>query len=138
MRSLQIARRRCPPCYAWKNLLKLWFFKFHLRVDIYCNSFTIIHLLNDKIGFISNHYLQWIMKVYWKNYSLLPINNKIKNDQLQTMCLVVQYLYLNIQNFGIHIIKNTRCYQDHTKLIKEMAMLKKLQMIHGSIIYFLI
>ena len=30
----------------------------------YCNSFSIIHSLNDKNTSISNHYLRWTMKVH--------------------------------------------------------------------------
>ena len=51
--------------------------------------------------------------------------NITKKDQLQIICLVVQYLYLNIQNFRICIIENTQCYQDHTILVKQIAMQKK-------------
>ena len=63
-------RSRHPPWYVWKKwtYTKLNCYLYHLRVDGYCNSFSIIYLLNDK------------NKFYFKPLSLLNYETTLKQS----------------------------------------------------------
>ena len=91
-------RKSHPACYVWKNELtqNKFIIIFHVRVDGYHNSFTIIQLLNDKNKYYYNNLskmgykgtLKKLMSVAYKQYNK---KRSIANYMLGSTIFVSQY-----------------------------------------------